>query len=45
MTPVKGNNISIIRVPEEKEKEKGVESLFEDIIAENFLNLGKETHV
>ncbi|KAI5944639.1 LINE-1 retrotransposable element ORF1 protein [Manis javanica] len=32
----KRNNIRIIRVPEEEERGKGIESLFEDIIAENF---------
>ena len=37
------NNICIIGVPEEEEQEKGAEVLFEQIIAENFPNLKKET--
>ena len=40
---LKRNNIRIIRVPEEEEREIGVEGLCEQIIAENFLNLGKDT--
>jgi len=36
------SNICIIRVPEE-ERQKGAENLFEEIIAENFPHLGKET--
>ena len=39
MWPSKWNNIHIIGVPEEEEKEKGIESVFEEIIAENFPNL------
>ena len=35
-------NIRIIGVPEEEEKKKGTEKIFEDIIDENFLNMGKE---
>ena len=30
------------RVPEGKEREKGPEKIFEEIIAENFPNMGKE---
>ena len=41
---MKRNNIHIIGVPEE-EREKGEESLFEQIIAENFPNLGKEAGI
>ena len=33
---------SIIGVPEEEEKNKGTEKIFEDIIVENFPNMGKE---
>ena len=40
---MKQNNICIIGVPE-KEREKGAEGELEQIIAENFHNLGKETH-
>ena len=36
----KRNNICIIGVPEEEEREKGIESVFEEIIAENFPELG-----
>ena len=39
---LKQNNIRIIGVPEEEEREKGIESVFEEIIAENFPKLGEE---
>ena len=39
---LKLNNICIIGVPEEEEIEKGIESVFEEIIAENFPKLGKK---
>ena len=35
-------NIRIIGVPEEEEKKKGSEKIFEEIIVENFLIMGKE---
>ena len=38
----KHTNIWIIGVPEEDEKKKGTEKIFEEIIVENFLNMGKE---
>ena len=38
----KRNNILIIGVPEKEEREKGIESVFEEIIAENFPKLGEE---
>ena len=38
----KRTNIRIIGVPEEKEKKKGSEKIFEEIIVENFPNMGKE---
>ena len=38
---VKCTNIRIIGVPEE-EKKKGTEKIFEEIIVENFPNMGKE---
>ena len=38
----KRTNIRIIRVPEEEEKKKGAEKIFEEIIVENFPNMGKE---
>ena len=39
---IKRNNIRIIGVPEGEEREKGPEKIFEDIIVENFPNMGKE---
>ena len=42
---LKRNNIRIIGVPEDEEREKGVEGLCEQIIAENFPNLGKDTDI
>ena len=39
---IKHTNIRIIGVPEEEEKKKGTEKIFEEIIVENFLNMGKE---
>ena len=32
-------------IPEGEEREKGTESLFNEIIAENFPNLGKKTDI
>ena len=39
---VKCTNIRIIGAPEEEEKKKGTEKIFEEIIVENFPNMGKE---
>ena len=39
---IKCTNILIIRVPEEEEKKKGTEKIFEEIIVENFPNMEKE---
>ena len=39
---IKDTNIQIIGVPEEKEKKKGYEENFEEIIVENFPNMEKE---
>ena len=36
------NNICIIGIPEEAEREKGAEGILEEITAENFPDLGKE---
>ena len=36
------NNVCVIGVPEGEEREKGPEKIFEDIIVENFPNMGKE---
>ena len=38
----KCTNIRIIGVPAEEEKKKGSEKIFEEIIGENFPNMGKE---
>ena len=35
-------SIQIIGVPEEEEKKKGSEKIFEEIIVKNFPNMGKE---
>ena len=42
MLQSKHNNIRIIGIPEEEEREKGAEGILEQIIAENFPDLGKE---
>ena len=39
---IKCTNIQIIGVPEEEEKKKGSEKIFEEIIVENFPNMEKE---
>ena len=39
---IKCTNILIIRVPEEEEKKKVTEKIFEEIIVENFPNMEKE---
>ena len=39
---IKRKNIRIIGVPEGEEREKGPEKIFEEIIVENFPNMGKE---
>ena len=39
---IKCTNIQIIGVPEEKDKKKGDEKIFEQIIVENFPNMEKE---
>ena len=39
---IKHTNIRIIGVPKEEEKKKGSEKIFEEIIVENFPNMGKE---
>ena len=40
---IKCTNIRLIGVPEEEEKKKGTEKIFEEIIVENFPNMVKET--
>ena len=39
---IKCTNIRIIGFPEEEEKKKGTEKIFEEIIVQNFPNMGKE---
>ena len=39
------NNIHIIGIPEKEEREKGAEGVLEQIIAENFPDLGKEKSI
>ena len=41
---IKHNNIHIIGVPKE-ERESGAENIFEELIAENLPNLGKERDI
>ena len=42
---IKHTNVCIPGAPEGEEREKGAESLFEEIIAENIHNLRKETDI
>ena len=42
---IKCSNVRIIGIPEGVEKERGVEEIFEQIVAENFPNLEKETSI
>ena len=42
---IKWTNIHIIGIPEGEEKERGIENTFEEIMAENFPNLKKETDI
>ena len=39
---IKHTNIRVVGVPEGEKREKGPEKTFEEIIAENFLNMEKE---
>ena len=39
---IKHTNIQITGIPEEEEKKKGAEKIFEEIIVKNFPNMGKE---
>ena len=39
---IKCTNIQITGVPEEEEKKKGYEKIFEEIVVENFPNMEKE---
>ena len=42
---MKHNNISILGIPAEEEREKGAEGVLEEIIDENFSDVGKETGI
>ena len=42
---MKGNNIKLIGIPEGEEKEQGIETLFEKIMTENFLDLEREKNM
>ena len=42
---IKWANLCIIGIPEGEEKEKGIENIFEEIMAEKFPNLKKETDI
>ena len=42
MDSVKCTNIHIIGVPEGEERQKGPEKIFEEVVVENFANMGKE---
>ena len=39
---IKCNNICLIRVPEAKQRERGPEKIFEEIMVNNFPNMGQE---
>ena len=42
---IKRTGIHIIGAIEGEDREKGAENIFEDTVAENFPNLGKEVHI
>ena len=42
---IKRNDILIVGVPEGEQREKGEEHLFEEIMAKNIPNWGKETDI
>ena len=42
---IKWNNMHIIVIPEEEERQKGAEGILEQIIAENFPDLEKDTAI
>ena len=45
MTASERKNLHILVDPEGTERDRGTESIFEQIIAENFPNLGRETSI
>ena len=42
---MKHSNVKIISIPKGVEKKRGLEEIFEHIVAENFPNLAKETSI
>ena len=42
---IKHANLCIIAIPEGEEREKGIKNVSEEIMAENFPNLKKETEI
>ena len=42
---MKRSNVRIIGIPEGVEKNRGLEEIFEQIVAENFPNLASETNI
>ena len=42
---MKRSNVRIIRIPEVVERERGLQDILEQIVAENFPNLGTETSI
>ena len=40
---IKPTNICVLAVPGKEDREKGLEKIFEEIMAEKFSNMGKET--
>ena len=42
---IKYNDICTVEISEGEQREKGEENILEDIIAENFPNLGRETDI
>ena len=42
---MKHSNVRIIGIPEGLEKNRGLEEIFEQIVAENFPNLARETNI
>ena len=44
-TNIKHVNLCIIGIPEGEERERGIENVIEEIMAENFPNLKQETDI
>lgn len=39
------NSICVVRIPKRDKKEEGIESILKAIVAEDFLNLGREVNI